>query len=100
MLVTIPRMVTIQLQPFLLNFTLRCTLRFAAFFDMMVQMCASFRNQGVKPQLLLLPLSLLLELSSPFKDDMFNLGGCVKIVFFNRRHSLMIKEDPTPPPSS
>ena len=50
---------------------------------MMVQMCASFRNQGIKPQLILLtpellPPSLLLELSSPFKDDMFNMGGCLK----------------------
>ena len=42
-------------------------------------MCASFRNQGIKPQLLLLPPELLppklvphsflLELSSLFKDD-------------------------------
>ena len=50
---------------------------------MMVQMCASFRNQGIKPQLILLtpellPPSLLLELSSPFKDDMLNMGGCLK----------------------
>ena len=50
---------------------------------MMVQMCAIFRSQGIKPQLLLLPpellppdllpLSLLLELSSPIKDDMVNM---------------------------
>ena len=43
-------------------------------------MCASFRNQGIKPQLLLLPpellppdllpLSLLFGLSSTFKDNM------------------------------
>ena len=46
-------------------------------------MCASFRNQGIKPQLLLLPPELLppsplLGLSSPLKDDMFNMGGCLK----------------------
>ena len=50
-------------------------------------MCASFRNQGIKPQLLLLPPELLppkllphsfiLELSSLFKM-MFNMGGCLK----------------------
>ena len=50
---------------------------------MMVQMCASFRNQGIKAQLLLLPpdllppdllpLSLLLELPFPFKDYMVNM---------------------------
>ena len=75
---------------------------------MMVQMCAIFRNQGIKPQLLLLPpellppdllpLSLLLELFTSFKDNMVNMG-VQKLVFFNRRHLLVIKEDPTPPSS-
>ena len=46
---------------------------------MMVQMCASFRNQGIKSQLLLLPPellppSLLLELLMPFQDNMVNMG--------------------------
>ena len=31
-------------------------------------MCASFRNQGIKYQILLLPPNLLLELPSPFQD--------------------------------
>ena len=40
-------------------------------FDMMVQMCASFRNQGIQLQLFLLPSellppSLLLELPRPY----------------------------------
>ena len=57
--------------------------RLSSFFDMMVQMCASFRDQGIKPELfllppVLLPPSLLLELHSPFKDDLFNLAGCLK----------------------
>ena len=52
---------------------------------MMVQMCAIFRNQGIKAQLLLLPpellppdllpLSLLFGLSSTFKDNMVNMGA-------------------------
>ena len=62
---------------------------------LMVQMCAS-----LKPQLLLLPPellppSLLLELSSPFKDDMFNMGGCLKTRFLQQK-----TKDPTPPRSS
>ena len=48
-----------------------------------MQMWATFRNQDIKPQQLLLPPEILppsplFELSSPFKDDMFNMGGCLK----------------------
>ena len=42
-------------------------------------MCASFTNQGIKPQFFLLPPellppSLLLELPKPFQDSMVNMG--------------------------
>ena len=57
---------------------------------MMGQMCASFRNQGIKPDLLLLPPELLppslhLELPSPFKDDIFNLAGCLKASLLKKK---------------
>ena len=72
--------------------------RFSSFFDMMVQMCASFRYQSVKthflllpPELLpleLLPLCLLWKLCYPIQLP--SQYGCPKTRLFQHNHMLVV----------